>query len=74
MAGDLSNILVSPEPTILTTGWGRTEGSLWHLQGYLTFVDLEDSRCYAGTPMAGYRWSGKTRGRAMAAPWTARGA
>jgi gluconolactonase len=44
MAGDLSNILVSTEPTILTTGWGRTEGPVWHPQGYLTFVDLEGSR------------------------------
>jgi gluconolactonase len=44
MAGDLSDILLSPEPTILTTGWGRTEGPLWHPQGYLTFVDLEGSR------------------------------
>jgi gluconolactonase len=44
MAGDLSDILLSPEPTILTTGWGRTEGPLWHPQGCLTFVDLEGSR------------------------------
>jgi gluconolactonase len=44
MAGDLSNILVSTEPTILTTGWGRTEGPVLHPEGYLTFVDLEGSR------------------------------
>jgi gluconolactonase len=44
MAGDISNILVSTEPTILTTGWGRTEGPIWHPQDYLTFVDLEGSR------------------------------
>jgi len=44
MAGDISNILVSTEPTILTTGWGRTEGPVWHPEGYLTFVDLEGSR------------------------------
>src|SRR5919106_1432110 len=44
MAGDLSNILISTEPTILTTGWGRTEGPVWHPQDYLTFMDLEGSR------------------------------
>jgi gluconolactonase len=44
MAGDLSDILLSPEPTILNTGWGRTEGPVWHPEGYLTFVDLEGSR------------------------------
>ena len=44
MAGNLSNILVSTVPTVLTTGWGRTEGPVWHPEGYLTFVDLEGSR------------------------------
>ena len=44
MAEDLSNIVESSEPTVLTTGWGRTEGPLWHPEGYVTFVDLEASR------------------------------
>ena len=44
MATDLSSILESTEPTLLTTGFGRTEGPLWHPGGYLTFVDLEGSR------------------------------
>ena len=44
MAEDLSNIVESSEPTVLTTGWGRTEGPLWHSEGYVTFVDLEASR------------------------------
>ena len=44
MAEDPSNIMDSSEPTVLTTGWGRTEGPLWHPGGYVTFVDLEGSR------------------------------
>ncbi len=44
MVGNISNILVSTEPTILTTDWGRTEGPVWHPEGHLTFVDLEGSR------------------------------
>jgi gluconolactonase len=44
MAEDLSSILESAEPEVLTTGWGRTEGPLWHPGGYATFVDIEESR------------------------------
>ena len=44
MAEDLSNIILSTEPTVLAAGWGRTEGPLWHPEGYVTFVDLEGSR------------------------------
>ncbi len=44
MPGDLSNIIESSEPTVLTTGWGRTEGPLWHPEGCVSFVDLEASR------------------------------
>ncbi len=44
MASDLSTIIESAEPTVLTTGWGRTEGPLWHPEGYVTFVDLAGSR------------------------------
>jgi hypothetical protein len=39
MPENLSSILDSTEPTLLTTGWGRTEGPLWHAAGYVTFVD-----------------------------------
>ena len=44
MAEDLSSIVESTEPEVLTTGWGRTEGPLWHPAGYVTFVDIEQGR------------------------------
>ncbi len=44
MAENLSDIFESTEPTLLTTGWGRAEGPLWHAEGYVTFVDLEGNR------------------------------
>lgn len=50
MSENLSNILDSTEPTVLTTGWGRTEGPLWHAGGYVTFVDLEGSRLLRWDP------------------------
>jgi len=40
MPDQLSAILESTEPTLLTGGWHRTEGPLWHPGGYVTFVDL----------------------------------
>jgi gluconolactonase len=50
MPDTLSNILESTEPTRLATGWGRTEGPLWHAEGYVTFVDLEGSRLLRWDP------------------------
>ncbi|SVE34131.1 uncharacterized protein METZ01_LOCUS486985, partial [marine metagenome] len=44
MAVQLSGILETMEPTVLTSGWNRTEGPLWHPEGYVTFVDLEGCR------------------------------
>ncbi len=44
MAENLSDIFESTEPTVLTTGWGRAEGPLWHPERYVTFVDLEGDR------------------------------
>ena len=44
MPDDLSQILESNEHTLLATGLGRTEGPLWHPEGYLTFVDLGGGR------------------------------
>ena len=41
MPDQLSSILESTEPTLLTSGWHRTEGPLWHPGGYVTFVDLQ---------------------------------
>ena len=50
MSENLSTILQSTEPTLLTTGWGRTEGPLWHAEGYVTFVDLAGSRLLRWDP------------------------
>ena len=66
MPENLSSILDSTEPTLLTTGWGRTEGPLWHAAGSVTFVDVAGSRllrwdtsgqvtCGAGTYRRGQR-------------------
>src|SRR2546429_9109460 len=51
MSESLSNILMAMEPTLLTTGWGRTEGPLWHAGGYVTFVDLAGSRLLRWDPV-----------------------
>ncbi len=50
MAEKLSDIFESAEPTLLTTGWGRAEGPLWHADGYVTFVDLEGNRLLRWDP------------------------
>jgi gluconolactonase len=44
MPEHLSSILDSTEPTLRTTGWGRTEGPLWHAAGSVTCVDGAGSR------------------------------
>ena len=46
MAADLSDILESPEPTLLATGFSVTEGPLWHPGGYLTFVDIRKNQLF----------------------------
>ena len=50
MAENLSDIFESTEPTLLTAGWGRAEGPLWHAEGYVTFVDLEGNRLLRWEP------------------------
>ena len=50
MAGDLSSVLESGEQTLLASALGRTEGPLWHPEGYLTFVDLGGSRLLRWDP------------------------
>jgi gluconolactonase len=55
MPEDLSRILEATEPTLLTTGWGRTEGPLWHAAGSVTFVDL------AGSWLLRWETSGQVR-------------
>src|SRR5712691_1984630 len=50
MPANLSTLLESTEPTLLTTGWRRTESPLWHAGGYVTFVDLAGSRLLRWDP------------------------
>ena len=50
MAESLSTVLTTMEPALLTTGWGRTEGPLWHAGGSVTFVDLAGSRLLRWDP------------------------
>lgn len=50
MPENLSTIMESTELTLLTSGWGRTEGPLWHAEGYVTFVDLAGSRLLRWDP------------------------
>ena len=50
MAESLSTVLTTMGPTLLTTGWGRTEGPLWHAGGSVTFVDLAGSRLLRWDP------------------------
>ena len=44
MVGDLSSVLESGDHTLSASGLGRTEGPLWHPEGFLTLVDLDGSR------------------------------
>lgn len=44
MPDKLASILETFEPITLTSGWNRTEGPLWHPDGYVTFVDLVGGR------------------------------
>src|SRR4029450_13918618 len=50
MPENLSTLLRSTEPTVLTTGCGRTEGPLAHPAGSVTFVDLAGSRLLRWEP------------------------
>jgi hypothetical protein len=37
MPENLSSILDATEPTVLTTGWGRPAGPLWHAGGMSSY-------------------------------------
>ena len=50
MPGKLATRLESTGLTVLSTGWGRTEGPLWHAEGFVTFVDLAGSRLLRWDP------------------------
>ena len=42
----LSTLLESTEAERLATGFGFTEGPLWHPDGFYYFVDIRHSRLY----------------------------
>jgi gluconolactonase len=50
MSDDLSAILESSAPERLATGFGFTEGPLWHPDGFYYFVDIRRSRLHRITP------------------------
>ena len=50
MADRLGEIIKSPDAERLATGFIFTEGSLWHPDGWLLFVDIRTSRIYRLTP------------------------
>jgi gluconolactonase len=53
MNGALSTILESPTVERLATGFGFTEGPLWHPDGFLYFVDLRRSQLLRWQPAKG---------------------
>ncbi len=50
MSDTLSTILETPEAERLATGFGFTEGPLWHPDGFYYFVDVRASVLYRLTP------------------------
>ncbi len=50
MTDRLAEVVESPEPERLATGFRFTEGPLWHPDGYLLFVDIRTSRIYRLEP------------------------
>jgi gluconolactonase len=53
MNGALSTILESPTVERLATGFGFTEGPLWHPDGFLYFDDLRRSQLLRWEPRKG---------------------
>jgi gluconolactonase len=50
MQNPLSQIVEDSEPRQLATGFGFTEGPLWHPEGYLLFVDIRRSLIFRLVP------------------------
>jgi gluconolactonase len=50
MSDALSKILESPQAERLATGFGFTEGPLWHPDGFYYFVDIRANRLFRITP------------------------
>src|SRR5256885_5883213 len=46
----LSSLLETTTPERLATGFGFTEGPLWHPDGFYSFVDIRNSRLHRVTP------------------------
>ncbi|MEE9280792.1 MAG: hypothetical protein V3V67_11515 [Myxococcota bacterium] len=63
MDENLTAIVESPGPERLATGFGFTEGPLWHPDGHWLFVDIRASRIHRLTPRqrAGDRTRGQRR-------------
>jgi hypothetical protein len=49
MSESLSDVLTATEPTLRTTGWGYTEGPLWHAGGLSPLWSSPGVGCGAGT-------------------------
>ena len=52
MSDGLSSLLEAGEPQRLATGFGFTEGPLWHPDGFYYFVDIRRSTLYRLRPGA----------------------
>jgi gluconolactonase len=50
MSDALAKILESPQTERLATGFGFTEGPLWHPDGFFYFVDIRANRLFRITP------------------------
>ena len=50
MNGDIADIVESPEAELLATGFTKTEGPVWHPDGYLMFTDFPNNRIYRLLP------------------------
>jgi gluconolactonase len=50
MANRLADVVESGEPELLATGFGFTEGPLWHPDGYWLFVDIRQHRIHRLAP------------------------
>lgn len=50
MPAQLANLIPRQEPKVIATGFGFTEGPVWHPDGYLLFSDIPASIIYKWTP------------------------
>ena len=50
MADRLDEVLASKEPKLLASGFGFTEGPLWHADGHWEFVDIRRNTIHSLRP------------------------